>query len=365
MGAVYEVVHLGTHRRRALKVMLPSVVASAEMRERFKLEATIAADIESDHIVETFDAGVDPETGAPFLVMELLRGDTDRPRPPRPSPGERDGPNSRLRRAKALDKTHAAGIVLTGRPQAFDNLFLTLRDDDLSTPQDPGLRHSPRSSRQATQARRRAPSAPRFYMPPEQIKGEAARRGDGLYALGHIAYHLLVGEAYWAEDPRAHLGAIYPLLLRVAQGPTAGPAASAHLAYGGGFQRKRAFSVAALVGVFAIAACTDILGNLSVGVWAARGQVAPLYEAASGRRDGGRSPPTPQLLPAAGEGRAHLSVIGKRMGAWIRIPPSNREWLCVRRRWILAEPRVPPSPAAGGRGRVGLGARPSSPAATS
>src|SRR5580700_12284719 len=35
MGAVYEVVHLETDRRRALKVMLPHVFESAELRERF------------------------------------------------------------------------------------------------------------------------------------------------------------------------------------------------------------------------------------------------------------------------------------------------------------------------------------------
>src|SRR5262249_33885765 len=73
MGAIYEVTHRDTRRRRALKVMLPSMVTSADMQARFRLEATVAADIESEHIVETFDAGVDKETGWPFLVMELLR----------------------------------------------------------------------------------------------------------------------------------------------------------------------------------------------------------------------------------------------------------------------------------------------------
>src|SRR5262245_20422309 len=59
MGAVYEVVHIETRRRRALKVMLPSLFADADMRARFKLEATVTADVDSEYIVETFDAGVD------------------------------------------------------------------------------------------------------------------------------------------------------------------------------------------------------------------------------------------------------------------------------------------------------------------
>jgi eukaryotic-like serine/threonine-protein kinase len=57
MGAVYEVLDQKTRQRRALKVMLPSCVADPELRARFRQEATITADIESDHIVETYDAG--------------------------------------------------------------------------------------------------------------------------------------------------------------------------------------------------------------------------------------------------------------------------------------------------------------------
>src|SRR5688572_4956268 len=76
MGAVYEVVHRETSRRRALKVLLPSLVSDPEARARFAQEASITAEIDSDHLVDTFDAGVDRSTGCPFIVMELLRGET-------------------------------------------------------------------------------------------------------------------------------------------------------------------------------------------------------------------------------------------------------------------------------------------------
>src|SRR5689334_12431639 len=75
MGAVYEVIHLDTDRRRALKVMHSHILQSDELRERFKREAKVAAHIESDFIVEVFDAGIDEATQMPFLVMELLRGE--------------------------------------------------------------------------------------------------------------------------------------------------------------------------------------------------------------------------------------------------------------------------------------------------
>src|SRR3954464_14118591 len=75
MGAVYEVVHCETERHRALKVMLPHILQSAEHRERFKREAKVAAYIKSEYIVDVFDAGIDEPTGMPFLVMELLEGE--------------------------------------------------------------------------------------------------------------------------------------------------------------------------------------------------------------------------------------------------------------------------------------------------
>src|SRR5262249_25147084 len=75
MGAVYEVLDVRTNTRRALKVMLPAIIENPDMRSRFAQEARITGTIESEHIVDTVDGGVDEETKTPFLVMELLRGE--------------------------------------------------------------------------------------------------------------------------------------------------------------------------------------------------------------------------------------------------------------------------------------------------
>ncbi len=75
MGAIYEVVHLETARRRALKIMLPGVLSNEELRERFIREAKVGAQVDSDFIVDVVDAGIDEATESPFLVMELLRGE--------------------------------------------------------------------------------------------------------------------------------------------------------------------------------------------------------------------------------------------------------------------------------------------------
>jgi serine/threonine-protein kinase len=108
--------------------MHPHLFQSDEMRERFKLEARIAAHVESEYIVDVSDAGVDEATKTPFLVMELLRGEElgDRlKRLGRLPPGE--VVTYLQQTAWALDRTHAASIV--HRDLKPENLFLTQRED--------------------------------------------------------------------------------------------------------------------------------------------------------------------------------------------------------------------------------------------
>ena len=72
-GVVYEVEHLITKHKRALKVLRHGTGASAVAVSRFLREAGIAGRIRSDHIVETFDAGR-LDDGTPYVLMELLEG---------------------------------------------------------------------------------------------------------------------------------------------------------------------------------------------------------------------------------------------------------------------------------------------------
>jgi serine/threonine protein kinase len=57
MGAVYEVEHLITKHRRALKVMHGKLAANAETIARFIREAGVAGTLRTPYVVETFDAG--------------------------------------------------------------------------------------------------------------------------------------------------------------------------------------------------------------------------------------------------------------------------------------------------------------------
>src|SRR6185436_21086486 len=128
MGAVYQVLDHRTRRKRALKMMLASIVPDAEWRRRFKLEATVTSEIDSEHIVETFDAGVDADTGTPFMVMELLKGeDLGAIVKRRGALPAAEVVELLQKAALALERTHAAGIV--HRDLKPENLFVTQRDD--------------------------------------------------------------------------------------------------------------------------------------------------------------------------------------------------------------------------------------------
>src|SRR3954453_22786686 len=75
MGAVYEVQHVLTHHRRALKVLRVEGERAAEASVRLLREASAAGRIGNPHIVETFDAGT-LDNGDTYVVMVLLEGET-------------------------------------------------------------------------------------------------------------------------------------------------------------------------------------------------------------------------------------------------------------------------------------------------
>ncbi len=198
MGAVFEVEHIETQRRRALKVMLPELVTNQDLRDRFQMEARVTARIDSEYIVDVFDAGIDQTTGMPFLVMELLQGEELGNLLNR-TPVEPEAAITYLRQvASALDKTHAAGIV--HRDLKPENLFLTHRED--GTPRvkilDFGISKVVNDVRTGANATRSLGTP--LYMAPEQVLGQPVSPATDLYSLALIAYTLLVGQSYWQSD---------------------------------------------------------------------------------------------------------------------------------------------------------------------
>ncbi|MFO0586907.1 MAG: protein kinase [Polyangiaceae bacterium] len=202
MGAVYEVVHLDTKRRRALKAMHPHILHSEELRERFHREARVAAEVESDFIVDVFDTGVDEETQMPFLCMELLRGEELSRRIRKLGRIPADEVALYLHQtALALDKTHAAGIV--HRDLKPENLFITEREDGPPRVKVLDFGIAKVIADGATSAATTLSIGTPLYMSPEQFTPRARLTGaSDIYALGMIAYTCLVGVAYWEEESR-------------------------------------------------------------------------------------------------------------------------------------------------------------------
>jgi serine/threonine-protein kinase len=216
MGAVYEAVHLGTGRRRALKVMHTHILERADLRQRFQLEARVTADVPSDHIVEVSDAGIDEASGTPFLAMELLQGEELGQRLKRVG---RFPPEEALvylhQTALALDATHRASIV--HRDLKPGNVFLAERAGQAPRVKvlDFGIA---KIVAESTDANTTMSVGTPYYMAPEQLRGEKVAPATDIYALGMLAYTLLTGEAYWADD-RKESDNFLTFAMLVASGP--------------------------------------------------------------------------------------------------------------------------------------------------
>ena len=225
MGAVYEVVHLDTQRRRALKVMLPHVLQNEELRDRFKREARVAADVESEFIVDVFDAGVDDATGMPFLVMELLRGEELGKRLKRAGPLPPAEAIGYLHQtALALDKTHRASVV--HRDLKPENIFLTTREDGPPRVKVLDFGVAKLVAEGASAAGATEVVGTPTYMAPEQFiaHGSVSPAAD-IYALGLMAYTMLVGTAYWKDE--AMSGNSFAVALVASRGPSEAASARA------------------------------------------------------------------------------------------------------------------------------------------
>jgi serine/threonine-protein kinase len=195
MGAVFEVQHVRTHKPHALKVMHPDVVAKKGAREKFEQEAYVGARIQSRHVVDVTDAGVDEVTGLPYLVMELLVGSELAALVEK----ERHIAPKRLvpwleQVARALDKAHARGII--HRDLKPENVFVTKTEEGQAMVKvlDFGIAKIVEgATREGTDE-----TGTPLYMAPEQTaRGQVIGAGTDVWALGILAYECLVGVTYW------------------------------------------------------------------------------------------------------------------------------------------------------------------------
>ncbi len=202
MGAVYEVQHLLTKHRRALKVLHNEYASHPEVVSRFVREAGVAGTLSSERVVETFDAG-QLEDGSPYVLMEMLSGESLGSRLEREGklpPGEMAWIISQV--CEGATAAHDAGIV--HRDLKPDNIFI-VRDEfgeERVKLLDFGISKFSLSNTQgAAKTSAGTSMGTPWYMPPEQVQGaeDLDARAD-VYAIGVIMYECLSGVRPYDAD---------------------------------------------------------------------------------------------------------------------------------------------------------------------
>jgi serine/threonine protein kinase len=194
MGVVVAATHLQLKERVALKFLLPQSASEPEFAARFQREAQLMAKLRSEHVVRVSDVGV-LDTGAPYMVMELLEGadlrDVIREVGQLPLDVALD---YFLQACEGVAEAHALGIV--HRDLKPTNLFVSQRRDGSSLVKvlDFGISKfhgdDVEDDDQLTGAAT-VLGSPK-YMPPEQLRSsrDADHRAD-VWALGAILQELL------------------------------------------------------------------------------------------------------------------------------------------------------------------------------
>jgi eukaryotic-like serine/threonine-protein kinase len=195
MGEVYRARDPRLGRVVAVKVLPPSLIADKERRHRFEHEARAAGALNHPNILGVHDVG--EHEGAPYLVMELLEGESLRGRLRTGSLSVRKAVDFAVQVSRGLAAAHARGIV--HRDLKPENLFVTR--DGLVKILDFGLArqlvdNGSGSGATKTLGRDTAPGVVMGtvgYMSPEQARGDPADHRSDIFALGAVMYEMLTG----------------------------------------------------------------------------------------------------------------------------------------------------------------------------
>lgn len=197
MGEVYRAKDPRLGREVAIKVLPRDFSAAEDRLRRFQLEARALASLAHPNVVQVFEVG--EHEGAPYLVMELLEGETLRECLARGALPVNRALELAVQMAQALAAAHAKGLVHRDLKPA--NLFLT-KGGPLKI-LDFGLAKQSAAS-SGDQSRAPTQDAQSFtsegvaigsvgYMSPEQVVGNPADARSDLFAFGVVFYEMLSG----------------------------------------------------------------------------------------------------------------------------------------------------------------------------
>ena len=198
MGEVYRARDARLGRDVALKVMPALSVSDPDRLRRFDLEARAAGALNHPNVLAIHDVGM--HDGAPFILSELLVGETLRERLKRGSLPLEKAVDYGIQVARGLVAAHEKGIV--HRDLKLENLFLTkeghvkILDFGIAKLMD----HSGVQGLDSTDAAfarhtlEGAVMGTASYMSPEQARGGPVDHRSDIFSLGVILYELVTGQ---------------------------------------------------------------------------------------------------------------------------------------------------------------------------
>jgi hypothetical protein len=212
MGEVYRARDSRLKRDVAIKVLPQALSLDADRMRRFEQEALATAALNHPNILAVFDIGT--SEGSPYVVSELLEGETLRERLRGGAMAVRKTFDYALQIAHGLAAAHEKGII--HRDLKPENLFLTkdgrlkILDFGLAklTQTEPGSRTSmPTVTHGATEAGVVMGTA--GYMSPEQVRGMALDPRSDIFSFGAILYEMLSGKrAFHGDTPADTMSSI-------------------------------------------------------------------------------------------------------------------------------------------------------------
>ncbi len=204
MGEVYRARDGSLKRDVAIKVLPASLSRDPDRLRRFQLEAEAAAALNHANILSIYAIG--QQEGSPYIVTELLEGETLRERLRHGALKLRDAIDIAVQTAKGLAAAHEKGIA--HRDLKPENLFLAkdgrakILDFGLAKlVQNPSADGSALSLQDQTDVGRVLGTV--GYMSPEQVRGQPADTRSDIFALGCVIYEMLTGKRAFRKPTSA------------------------------------------------------------------------------------------------------------------------------------------------------------------
>jgi tRNA A-37 threonylcarbamoyl transferase component Bud32/dienelactone hydrolase len=191
MGIVYKAEDVRLKRPVALKFLPPNLADSAELRERFLVEARAAAALSHPNICVIHEVG--EASGQSYIAMEYVEGETLRERIRRDSLGAEEILDVVIQVAAGLGEAHRKGVI--HRDIKGANIMVT--PEGQAKIMDFGLAKVQGGS-VLTKSQTTMGTVP--YMSPEQALGEHVDHRTDLWSLGVVLYEMLTGELPFKGD---------------------------------------------------------------------------------------------------------------------------------------------------------------------